>query len=244
MPLCRLCHHDCQLRDSHIVPKFLHEGLYNTKGHAMAITGLDTRGWKPVQDGAKEYLFCEKCEQHFNKYYEEPFLDQWVKATPLPDPWGVEDLRLARFDYSSFKLFHLSVFFRASVSSLLAFATVALGPHEERLRQLILSRNPGEAWEYPILGRAIVHHETKHLIHMVSGAVQSSSEGHRCYGMLYGGVEWCIRVSSHRDKDFESDCLQPNGEMPFRAVPWNEIQVIQWAAEALRHPRRRGRISA
>lgn len=218
MPRCRLCHHDRQLRNSHIVPEFLYDDLYNSKGHAMVITELGNRGWEPLQHGAKEHLFCENCEQHFNKYYEEPFLAQWVSAIPLPNPWNGNGIHWARFDYALFKLFHLSVLFRASVSSLPPFAIVSLVPHEEKLRELLLSRNPGEAWQYSIFGHAIVHHETKRLIHMVSRVVQSSFEGHRCYGMLYGGVQWWIRVSSHRNTDFESACLQPNGQMPFHAV--------------------------
>ena len=58
MSLCRLCHCDHQLRNSHIVPKSLYKELKNSKGHAMVITGLGNRGWKPLQDGAKEFLFC------------------------------------------------------------------------------------------------------------------------------------------------------------------------------------------
>lgn len=237
MSQCRLCHTDRPLRNSHIVPEFLYADLYNSKGHAVAINGLGNRGWKALQHGAKEHLFCETCEQHFNKYFEEPFLEQWVKATPLPDPWDIEDIHWVRLDYSSFKLFHLSVLFRVSVSSLPSFAAVALGPHEENLRQLLLSLNPGDAWQYPIFGQAIIHHETKRLIPMVSRATRSSYGGHRCYGMIYGGVQWWVSVSSHRNREFENVCLQPSGLMPLHGVPWNEIPVIQDAAQALRRPR-------
>ena len=92
MPLCRLCHLDRDLRDSHIVPEFLHDDLYNTKGHLMAINGLGNRGWKALQKGVREHLFCEVCEQHFNEYCEKPFRAQWVEAAPLPNPWNVEAL--------------------------------------------------------------------------------------------------------------------------------------------------------
>ena len=203
----------------------------------MAINGLGNRGWKALQKGAREYLFCEECEQHFNEYCEKPFLAQWVKAAPLPNPWNVEDIHWAHFDYASFKLFHLSVFFRASVSSLPTFAEVSLGPHEEKLRKLLLSCNPGEYWQYPIFGHAVIHHETKSLIPMVSQGVRSSFEGLRCYGMIYGGVQWWMGASLHRNKEYECACLQSDGRMPFHAVPWNEVVVIQLAAEALRHAR-------
>jgi hypothetical protein len=129
MSLCRLCHLDRDLRNSHIVPEFLYDDLYNANGHLMAINGLGSRGWKTLQEGVREYLLCEVCEQHFNEYCEKPFRTQWVEAAPLPNPWNVEGIHWACFDYASFKLFHLSVLFRASVSSLPTFAAVSLGPH-------------------------------------------------------------------------------------------------------------------
>ena len=66
MPTCRLCHRDKALRFSHIVPEFLYADLYNEKRHMMGINGRGTKGWKPLQQGIREHLFCERCEQHFN----------------------------------------------------------------------------------------------------------------------------------------------------------------------------------
>lgn len=238
MPLCRLCHLDRELRNSHIVPEFLHDGLYNKKGHHMAINGKGNRGWQPLQKGIREHLFCEECEQHFNKHFEMPFRAQWVQAFPLPNPWE-GDICWGRFHYASFKLFHLSVLFRASVSSLPSFSEVSLGTDEETLRKLLLSVNPGEPWQYPIFGQAIIHHKTKRVVAMVSRTVESGFEGYRCYGTIYGGVQWWVGVSAHRHLEFESACLQPDGRMPFCAIPWNEIQVIQLAARALRESDRK-----
>jgi hypothetical protein len=238
MPVCRLCQHDRDLRDSHIFPEFLYEDLYNEKHQMMGINGLGNRGWKTVQKGLREPLFCDDCEQHFNEKCEKPFRAQWVEAAPLPNPWNLNEVHWGNFDYASFKLFHLSVLFRAGISSLPTFAAVSLGPHEERLRRLLLAVSPGESWQYPIFGYAVVHHETKLLIPLVSQAGRSSFGGHPCYGMMYGGVHWWICVSSHRNPELERVALQPDGRMPFHAVPWNEVTVIQSAAEALRraHP--------
>ena len=238
MPICRLCHNDRELRNSHIVPEFLYAELYNDKGHLMGINSRGNRGWKALQKGISEPLFCESCEQHFNEHFEKPFRAQWVVAAPLPNPWNAIDVHWVNVAYSSFKLFHLSVLFRAGVSSLRTYAEVSLGPHEEKLRQLLLNRDPGEHTQYPIFGYAVVHHKTKRLIPIVSQAQQSSFGGQRCYGMMYGGAEWWICVSSHRNIEFERAALQSDGRMPFHAVPWNEVSVIQSAARALRnaHP--------
>lgn len=236
MPLCKLCHHDRQLRNSHIVPEFLYENLYNSRHQLMGIHGRGPKGWEILQKGIREHLFCEDCEQHFNKYFEKPFRRQWIENFPLPDPWLTDQVHCIKVDdYVSFKLFHLSVFFRASVSTLPTFAEVSLGPHEERLRRLLLARNPGRPDQYPIFAHAVVRHDTHRIVQMVSRAHGSFYGGRPCYGMMYGGVQWWIRVTSGRHHQYETVALRPDGSMPFSAVPWNEVGVVLEARDALRN---------
>ena len=239
MPICKLCGNDKELRNSHIIPEFLFEKLYNPKHQLLGIHGLGKHGSQFLQKGIREYLFCEACEQHFNEYCEKPFKKQWVDDSPLPDPWDATGIYWIKVDYASFKLFHLSVLFRVGVSSLPTFQEVSLGPHEEKLRKLILTCKPGEWWRYPVFGYAVIHHNTNKLIHMVSKAelVQPKKEefgGRHYYGMMYGGVMWRFYVASHRNPKIEKMALQSDGSMPFIAVPWNEIYVIQEASHALR----------
>lgn len=233
MAVCRLCRNERELRNSHIVPEFLYSDLYNVKGHMMGINGYGRRGWKPLQMGIREPLFCESCEQHFNEYCEKPFRAQWVESPPLPNPWKATDVYWIKVDYEPFKLFHLSVLFRAGVSSLPTFSAVSLGPHEERLRKLILNRNVGNNWQYPIFAYAVVHHRTNEIVQMVSAAKTARFGGRCCYGMMYGGAEWWICVASDRNVEFERGALRPDGKMPFIAMPWNEITSVQEASIAL-----------
>ena len=46
-----------------------------------------------------------------------------------------DDVHTATFSYVSFKLFHLSILFRASVSSNPMFQAIRLGMHEDRIRK-------------------------------------------------------------------------------------------------------------
>jgi hypothetical protein len=234
MPRCQLCHQDRVLCNSHIVPEFLYANLYNEKGHMLGINGRGKLGRAVLQHGLKQQLFCSSCEQHFNDRFEKPFLEQWVRARPLPDPWhDMKQVCMAKFDYAAFKLFHLSVLFRASVCSLPTFSEVNLGPHEERIRKMLVDVDPGLPSTYPIFGHAIVHHESHRIVDMVTQAEKSSINGHKCWGIVYGGAQWWISVSSHRNYDFEQAGLQPDGHMPFHAVLWNDVGVIQMASRAL-----------
>ena len=237
MPKCRLCRkHHRSLRNSHIVPEFLYKDLYNDKGHMMAIRPPQRRHrpWRALQKGVREPLFCESCEQHFNEHFEKPFLHQWTK-TELPDPWDVDRDCLIQVDhYSSFKLFHLSVLFRAGISSLPHYQQVALGPHESVLRQLLVDRNPGGEFQYPVCGQAVIHHRTRRLVRAITQPQLRKIDSHRYYAIAYGGVEWWVQVSSHRHRQFENLFLRPDGTISLSPVPWNEIPAFQLASMTLR----------
>lgn len=64
------------------------------------------------------------------------------------DPPGLvagKILLLTNLPYRPLKLFRLSLLWRMSVSSLREFALVKLGPHEERIRQMLLQDDPGQS---------------------------------------------------------------------------------------------------
>lgn len=235
MPQCRLCHQNRELRNSHIVPEFLYRDLYNSKHQIMGITGRGSKGWEVIQKGIREPLFCEACEQHFNEYFEKPFRESWIENCPLLDPWETEEIHWIKVHYAPFKLFHLSVLFRAGVSSLPPFAEVSLGPDEECLRIMLLDQNAGPEDRYPIFGHAVVHHKTRRIVQMVTKAQASEFGGHRCYGIMYGGVQWWVCVTSNRNPEFQQAALRIDGTMPFAAIPWNELAVVQEASAALRN---------
>ena len=232
---CRLCGTGSSpLRNSHIVPEFLYKSLYNERGNMLAIRQPDEthRAGRLLQKGIRERLFCESCEQHFNEHFEKPFLKQWV-PTPLPDPWNVNGIYRVDVDYTSFKLFHLSVVFRAAVSSLPHYAEVNLGSHESVLRKRLLEVDPGSWLQYPIAGRAVIHHQTRCIVPIITQPTVYRYESHHYHTMVYGGVEWWIKVSSHRHKQLEELFLRTDGEMPFRSVLWNEVPSIVRASAAL-----------
>ncbi|WP_423709583.1 hypothetical protein [Undibacterium sp. WLX3042] len=208
--------------------------LKNQNRQIMGITGQGKKGWAPVQDGAKELLLCEDCEQHINEHYEKPFKAFWLDNSPLPDPWQDEDPRWITTDYKSFKLFHLSVLFRASISSLPMYSAVDLGPHTDRLRIMLLNEDPGREYEYPIGGYGVIHHENRQLIKMITKPQSFRLGGKPCYAIMYGGVEWWFSVSSERNPKFDQFSLKEDGRICLAAHPWTEVAAVQKASMALR----------
>ncbi len=232
---CRLCLKNRKLCNSHIVPEFLYGDLYNDDHKMMGINGRGNRGWKPLQIGSREHLLCSDCERHLNDKYEKLFHKQWLVDLPLPDRIPKNAPHTVVYDYLTFKLFHLSILFRASVSSLPTFREVNLGVvHEERIRKMLISESPGQDWEYPIHAFAVLNGHGKVEKRLISCPISARYEGHITYGQIYGGAMWWILASSHRNDPFCRAGLQPSGEMTMIAVPWNEIGVMQDASTALK----------
>ena len=180
--VCKLCGNKGRLQNSHTIPKFLCKPLYDKTG-----TGLHyrTQGEMEIfiQDGPKEPLLCRECEQHIGKI-ENQFKDEWYCR--LPTDLDREGWVLKGFDYTTFKLFHLSILWRCSISNLELHKDVRLGPHEANIAELILNLNAGKENEYVIMGRLLILDKT--IVHgIVIGPVRQKLRGLNIYRMAYGG---------------------------------------------------------
>ena len=63
----------------------------------------------------------------------------------------IEDNRAFVFsglNYASFKLFQMSLIWRASISSRPELHRIDLGPHSEKIRKMLCDELPGEIYEY------------------------------------------------------------------------------------------------
>lgn len=230
---CRLCQNDRKLCSSHIVPELLYRDLYDKNHKLIGVTGQGNKGWKPLQKGIREDLLCFDCEQHLNDKYEKPFLKQWSIESPLPCHMDQDSVFSANYDYLTFKLFHLSILFRTSVSSLPTFQEVSLGKHEERIRKMLINEDPGQEWEYPIFAFAVLNGSNEVEKRFISQPISARYEGYKVYGQIYGGAMWWISVSSQRNDFFCRGGLQTSGKLTLLAEPWNEIGVVQDASIAL-----------
>lgn len=191
---CRLCLKARELCESHIVPEFLFKPLYSKEKHQfLQVSGLPkVRKW---QKGFKEKMLCRVCEDRLNKW--ETYVAQVLfGGTEI----GLEKMRDAIIvrdvDYTKFKLFQLSVIWRAGASGLHQFSNVNLGPHEENLRSMIEKDDPGAPADYGcliILTPSYFEMTSK----MMMLAQETRFDGHRCYMFLMAGFTWVFFVSSH-----------------------------------------------
>ena len=116
-------------------------------------------------------------------------------------------------DYTKFKLFLLSLLWRAGISQLTIFKNVKLGPHEDKIRQMILDSNPGDFKKYPcVLASFRNLKEAPHQLIGQPGLVKDG-DGFR-YLFLIGGVLYIFYVSHHNIPDWVDECaINENGEL-------------------------------
>jgi hypothetical protein len=144
---CKLCLEQKNLQNSHIIPEFFYKPLYDEKHRIHVLSTTPEEKNVMEQKGVREKLLCYDCEQYFSQLedYARKVFYGGVEIGMRNDKNKIlfEDI-----DYTKFKLFQLSLLWRASVSTVRLFSEVSIGAHEEKLRKMLINKNPGEYYEY------------------------------------------------------------------------------------------------
>jgi hypothetical protein len=141
--ICRLCEEPAELRNSHIFSEFLYRPIYDEKHRAVALSPIPGSREDVLQKGLREYLLCGKCELRLSKL--EKYAAEVLRGLPDLDslsPGSVVNVQGIRYD--EFKVFQMSLLWRASVAQQASFQHVSLGPHEPKLRSMVLRGDPGQ----------------------------------------------------------------------------------------------------
>lgn len=163
---CRLCLQEKQLIGaSHIIPDFMYKILYD-ENHKLRYVDpqkyfVEGESVEFVPSGPySKGILCQNCDnvvlQRLEDYACKILYAQ--KLSPKLKPTvtnyigidGQEYSICANIDYKKFKLFVLSLLWRASVSDHPMFNTINLGEKEETIRDMIYSGNPKTNSDYPI----------------------------------------------------------------------------------------------
>jgi len=207
---CALCLRPEELQRSHVIPEFMFRALYDDKHRFHVISTDEAERNKYQQKGPREPLLCVACEQQFSRYerYASLALSGGIDLGYQFDGPAVV---LSELEYKPFRLFQLSVLWRASVSRHEFFKDVSLGPHEESIRRALFDEDPGPSAKYGCVMCAIVH----------EGAIQQDVvlqpervrfSGLKGYRFVFGGLVWVYVVSSHRSTaGIERGFLQEDG---------------------------------
>lgn len=156
--ICKLCFQKKNLcKKSHIIPDFHFKFLYGPNNKLVYLNPKKSQvKYNSEYEGD---ILCEECDGRIigrlDDYAAKLIHDKFRTKTVfrLGQINGKEHLILENspnYDYSSFRLFLLSLLWRVSISSRPFFRAVKLKPEtEEDLRLMILNNTPREPNEYP-----------------------------------------------------------------------------------------------
>jgi len=194
---CKLCHKKKPIRKSHIIPEFFYRPGYDEKGRLFEVR-YGVYKDKYIQKGIREQLMCLDCEQFLNNNYERYFHNFWYKKKNLPEE-SLDKIYIVRsLDYAKTKLFLLSILWRASVASGKDFTEVVLGPHENKIREMLLNKDPKDQFNYQIFATLLLVPGTNNICgEFIMFPIVCRYDARRIYVFTFGGCIWNYVVSSH-----------------------------------------------
>jgi hypothetical protein len=156
--------------------------------------------------------------------FEDYFARAWNQNPVIQGELTGEDIILRGLDYTALKLFLLSIVWRASASRLEDFRAVSLGPHHERIRQMLLNRDPRSVDDYRIFAGLIWDADTKRVWDKVMMTpVRMKVGGLWAYRLIFGGASWTVMVSRHAHPLGDRFCLAEEGALPLTCSSWQRV---------------------
>lgn len=215
---CRLCLKEKELLKSHIIPEFFYKPVYGDPHRLTVVSTGPCDKIKYEQKGYRERLLCYDCEQLLSPL--EDYGRRVIYGGGETETINLENgIKVRNIDYKKFKLFQLSLLWRASVSRQEFYIEVNLGPKkEETIRKMLIAQTPGEPHQFGCIMAVLLWEENKPLDGIILPPKRLHIEGHISFSFVVGGCTWFFVVSRH-SKDFKlKDYFLRQGEeltLPF-----------------------------
>ncbi len=214
--VCKLCRARAELRKSHVLSDMLYDNVIDPGSHPRMVVVRDVEQGrvsdKTRQTGFRERLLCDKCETQFSGY--ESYAARHFFNAKLPPPSEGALITMRVNDYAKLKLFFLSLLWRVSVAEGEFFRCVDLGPHEERLREMLIAGNPGEPEDYGCLVTALIPERDASVENVITMPASTRVDGHNGCMLVFRGFVFQYFISRHNiSAGVRKAFLNRNGEM-------------------------------
>lgn len=238
---CKLCGCEKKLVEAHVIPRSFHEPM--KQGGQTPIIITSKPGVYPKQSHTGVYdkeIVCEACEAIFSSWddYGHEFLTQKLEDARYICSNGKRlAYNFGPCNYENLKLFFLSVLWRAGVSKQQLFNKVQLGSYEEKLRQVILSKEAGGVADFSI---ALSKFDAPANETGILNPDRTEYDGVNHYRLYLGGYMAIIKVSNQPPpKCFDGLYLAPNRDVycllrNFRES--KEFAAMIYTVKNSRHP--------
>lgn len=194
---CALClTPECELCDSHIWPEFLYQDIYVEGEQGLRLySSVPGEHSRKQAQGIYERLLCKSCEPFLNTNYEteaKKVIQNLQRLVPSPNANGH---RISEVDYAAFKLFTTSLIWRSGVSKHRDFEDVSLGTRADRMRLMILNRDPGEPHQFPCILWMLPEDSPK--VFSLPEKVEQGIFGEPAYKASIAGFTWLFILTEN-----------------------------------------------
>lgn len=222
--ICKLCLKDKELRNSHILPEFMYQSLYNLdvkrfNSFEINLDKIEDSKKQILQKGIREYLLCQSCEtllSRYEKYASETLYSKnlnnktfIVEAKQTPDQ-NFFTYDYAGFNYKDFRIFLLSILWRLIISKSFKTPDIECGLIEE-LRVAILNENPLQYDQFGCLVQSIFYKKGQ----LVKGFILSpymTGKNNEILNILVDGFMFSFFLNNQTEKD-KTFFLKEDGTM-------------------------------
>lgn len=203
-PVCRLCGQGDPI-DSHIISRFFwkNSGIaHRSDGEGFDFICEAEPQWTEhnKQSGFQERILCKVCDNNLRSSFEDYMARQiYGKRGILRSPQTGHRI-IENVSYEKVKLFSMFNLFMMGVSNHPYYRAVSLGSkHEDKLRRMLLAKDPGKPWEYfAICFRLRMNGKTFEGMSLAPQRVRWQN-GQVMYRFVCAGLCWMITCSSHFD---------------------------------------------
>ena len=228
--ICKLCKKKKELcNQSHIIPDFMYQDLLVEKGKMIkAQSGKRLEKAKSIQTGDfDKHILCEDCDNRVIGQYES-YASKVLYGGKIPltmenfKAGDHEYMEVKNINYKKFKLFLLSILWRASISDRDFFSEVSLGPYEEQLRRMVLNGDAGNVNEFPFIIRA---YRSKTISEIVASPIKKRINNNITYKFQINKFEYIFKVSKNKTRDFFSGfTINKDNNMKIIYIPEKYIE--------------------
>ena len=199
--------------------------MYDAKHRYNVISTLEDRPRPFEQKGFTEKLLCDACEQQLSTYenYSRGVIKGGGTLTVTRQPGRIG---ISGIDYDKFKLFQLSIIWRAGISNHQLFSRVKLGPHEACLREMLRTENPGRSTNYTCLIFGLTAKKSP-IPNFIDQPARLRLDGMICYRFIFCGLVWVFFVTSHGPSQLvRQHALSEEGELIIWIKPFEDLGYL------------------
>ena len=222
---CKLCLNEKKLcKQSHIIPDFMFQGLYDETHQLFMVDFKNPLDARKIQTGEFEKnILCIKCDNvrigKLETYASSVIYGGKEIEYEFAEPQkGLKIAITKNIDYSKFKLFLLSILWRASLSKRKFFQNVDIGIYQEILRRMIIENNPGNEIKFPCGMITYLNDDS-----IPSDLIIPPKGNSKIAYFLIGGMFYIYELSKNDTPSFIKDLsIKENGELKILLLPKGE----------------------